>query len=101
MERTVAGLMTKELEKLEVVGGEIVPRAEIIEGEIVDVHTEYDSNNSGGSWWLSDQNWIDLEQAGWKVEWGGRAYGGRPKAENAEQAAKKRYMGAFGCVGVS
>ena len=29
----------------------------------------YDSNNSGGSWWLTDQNWLDLEAAGWKVDW--------------------------------
>lgn len=35
---------------------------------------EYDSNNSGGSWWLSDQNWKDLEAAGWVVEWGGAYY---------------------------
>lgn len=32
-------------------------------------YVEYSSNNSGGSWWLSDQNWKDLEAAGWKVEW--------------------------------
>lgn len=31
----------------------------------------YSSNNSGGSWWLTDENWRDLEQAGWVVEWGG------------------------------
>lgn len=30
---------------------------------------EYDSNNSGGSWWLTDQNWKDLEAAGWNVKW--------------------------------
>lgn len=30
---------------------------------------EYSSNNSGGSFWLSDQNWRDLEAAGWTVEW--------------------------------
>ena len=29
----------------------------------------YDSNNSGGGWWLSDENWQALEQAGWKVFW--------------------------------
>jgi hypothetical protein len=29
----------------------------------------YSSNNSGGSWWLSDQNWYDLEKAGWTVLW--------------------------------
>ena len=30
---------------------------------------EYYSNNSGGDWWLTDQNWYDLEAAGWKIEW--------------------------------
>lgn len=29
----------------------------------------YSSNNSGGSWWLTDKNWKDLEAAGWKVDW--------------------------------
>src|SRR5690348_13992879 len=32
-------------------------------------YVEYDSNNSGGSWWLNDEDWIALEKAGWKVEW--------------------------------
>jgi hypothetical protein len=32
-------------------------------------YIEYSSNNSGGGWWLSDQNWKDLETAGWKVQW--------------------------------
>jgi hypothetical protein len=32
-------------------------------------YVEYNSNNSGGRWWLSDQNWLDLEKAGWRVEW--------------------------------
>jgi hypothetical protein len=30
---------------------------------------EYDSNNSGGSFWLSDENWKALEEAGWVVGW--------------------------------
>lgn len=29
----------------------------------------YESNNSGGSWWLTDQDWKKLEEAGWEVEW--------------------------------
>ena len=33
------------------------------------MYVEYSSNNSGGSWWLTDQNWLDLETAGWKVRW--------------------------------
>jgi len=30
---------------------------------------DYSSNNSGGSWWLSDKDWLALEEAGWEVEW--------------------------------
>lgn len=30
---------------------------------------EYRSNNSGGSWWLTDEDWHKLEAAGWEVEW--------------------------------
>lgn len=30
---------------------------------------EYQSNNSGGSWWLNDEQWLALERAGWQVEW--------------------------------
>jgi len=29
----------------------------------------YDSNNSGGSWWLKDEDWKALEEAGWTVHW--------------------------------
>ena len=29
----------------------------------------YDSNNSGGDWWLDDRDWKALESAGWTVEW--------------------------------
>lgn len=29
----------------------------------------YSSNNSGGVWWLEDQDWRNLEAAGWTVEW--------------------------------
>jgi hypothetical protein len=30
----------------------------------------YTSNNSGGNWWLKDEDWKALEKAGWYVEWG-------------------------------
>lgn len=30
---------------------------------------EYSSNNSGGDWWLKDEDWRSLESAGWKVQW--------------------------------
>lgn len=32
---------------------------------------EYSSNNSGGHWWLTTEQWINLEKAGWEVIWGG------------------------------
>lgn len=33
------------------------------------MYVEYESNNSGGSWWLEDSHWKALEAAGWKVLW--------------------------------
>lgn len=59
----------------------------------------YDSNNSGGGWWISDEGWKALEEAGWTVHWcmktrnefgeswtSGRTYGDSPLAllERAE-----------------
>lgn len=35
---------------------------------------EYSSNNSGGSWWLSTEDWLALEKAGWTVNWGGEYF---------------------------
>ncbi len=29
----------------------------------------YSSNNSGGRWWLKDEDWHALEKAGWVVSW--------------------------------
>lgn len=29
----------------------------------------YDSNNSGGRWWLKDEDWFNLEKAGWVIAW--------------------------------
>lgn len=34
------------------------------------MRVEYSSNNSGGSWWLKDEDWKALEEAGWDVQWG-------------------------------
>ena len=28
----------------------------------------YSSNNSGGSWWLSDDDWVALYDAGWQLK---------------------------------
>jgi hypothetical protein len=30
---------------------------------------EYDSNNSGGHWWLEDKDWKNLKKAGWLIKW--------------------------------
>ncbi|ERB55312.1 hypothetical protein N806_29720 [Rhodococcus sp. P27] len=39
-------------------------------GQVVsDNYIEYNSNNSGGSWWLTDEDWYALERAGWDVQW--------------------------------
>jgi len=35
---------------------------------------EYSSNNSGGSWWLTNDHWLALEKAGWTVVWGGHDF---------------------------
>lgn len=56
----------------------------------------YSSNNSGGSWWLSDDDWKALEKAGWRVWWGGHddTYKNR-KYETAEEAENDRWLGAL------
>lgn len=46
-------------------GKELEPEG--IEAEIPGIY--YSANNSGGSWWLTDDDWYALERAGWKVEW--------------------------------
>lgn len=58
----------------------------------------YDSNNSGGSWWLTDQDWINLEKAGWHIEWGGLELENPNerirKYENFKEANKDRWLGS-------
>jgi hypothetical protein len=39
------------------------------------MRVEYSSNNSGGNWWLSDEDWKALENAGWNVQWDARWLG--------------------------
>ena len=43
--------------------------AAVIEGKVIEPEVTYSSNNSGGYWWLHDQDWLNLEAAGWKVDW--------------------------------
>jgi hypothetical protein len=42
--------------------------------KVATVLVKYSSNNSGGSWWLKDADWLALERAGWHVEWGGNYF---------------------------
>ena len=77
---------------------------------------EYSSNNSGGSWWLKDEDWKALEAAGWWVEWGGMYFCnskwdkipagkedcgmgekclGHRRAETAEEAEAVRWLGCL------
>lgn len=62
----------------------------------------YTSNNSGGSWWLEDKDWLNLEKAGWFVEWGGEYFchskfsftdpGDRPQPCKSEKECKGHRM---------
>lgn len=76
----------------------------------------YNSNNSGGSWWLEDKDWKTLEEAGWTVIWGGYYFchsnwakapkgknepcepgedcNGHRKYENWKAVGKDRYIGS-------
>ena len=46
----------------------------------------YSSNNSGGYWWLKDDDWLALEAAGWKVDW---------VADNPRFGTGDRWLGAL------
>jgi len=52
-------------------------------------YVEYSSNNSGGSWWLTDQNWYDLEAAGWEVQWI------KDEKSPFREAGTERWLGAL------
>lgn len=51
---------------------------------------EYSSNNSGGRWWLKDEDWLALEKAGWVVNWARNN-----KYEFARADANGRWLGAL------
>lgn len=71
----------------------------------------YDSNNSGGNWWLTDENWEALAAAGWNVHWAhipkdfeydrpvGRCYGDKV-LDTVKRDPDVRYLGAAaaGCA---
>lgn len=53
----------------------------------------YRSNNSGGRWWLKDEDWKALEAAGWSVEWS--------KNEEWKDADGIRWLGALAVAATS
>lgn len=53
-------------------------------------YVEYHANNSGGSWWMSDDDWKALADAGWEVEW---AEAGDPYSQ-PDAKGVPRYLGA-------
>lgn len=51
----------------------------------------YRTNNSGGSWWLKDEDWSALEKAGWAVEW----YATSTKTPAHIRSREGRWLGAL------
>lgn len=53
-------------------------------------YVEYNSSNSGGNWWLDDDDWKALEAAGWEVDWCAKKTGGLGGADE-----HGRWLGAL------
>jgi hypothetical protein len=56
------------------------------------VRVRYDSNNSGGGWWLKDADWFALEEAGWVIVWAKDRQGWNGKSLADEDG---RWLGAL------
>lgn len=65
---------------------------------------EYNSNNSGGDWWLKDKDWKNLEKAGWRVIYSNEEFiydkkGSHIRDKNGIPKTKKsneeKWLGAF------
>jgi hypothetical protein len=56
---------------------------------------EYSSNNSGGYWRLSDEDWQNLEKAGWKVNWRGRWLGALATSATRKGLTKDEAIAEF------
>jgi hypothetical protein len=70
------------------------------------VVVEYDSNNSGGSFWLSTEDWEALAEAGWNVHWVDptERWGGHPLSayeEPLKPCAKVEGAESLGTVATS
>lgn len=50
----------------------------------------YSSNNSGGSWWLKDKDWLALEAGGWTVDW----YKNQPRNKGFLDESGDTFLGA-------
>lgn len=48
----------------------------------------YSSNNSGGDWWLDDEDWYNLENAGWLISW-------KKDEEHSGAGKDGRWLGAL------
>lgn len=55
---------------------------------------EYSTNNSGGSWWLNDADWLALEAAGWDIEWY-EDREDRKMLDRMKPGQKQRFLGAL------
>lgn len=79
----------------EVIDAEIV--AEV--AEVLEPYVELSENNSGGGWWLSDEDWKNLEKAGWEVEWASKlaesGYDWMRSSVQKDEHGVWRYMGAL------
>lgn len=66
------------------------------------ITVEYSSNNSGGSWWLKDEDWEALAEAGWNVHWtqpggplGGLKASEYPGPLDPRERTEERWLGAL------
>lgn len=67
---------------------------------------EYNSNNSGGGWWLTDEDWYELEKNGWVIAWYTKEFdykdgnyqpdeNGFPKMKKSEKENELRWLGGL------
>jgi hypothetical protein len=57
--------------------------------------TKYITNNSGGDWWLTDEDWHKLEDAGWTVDWVATSENWKTSIGAREVALTGRWLGAL------
>ena len=67
------------------------PKVQNVIDEEKDTYVEYNSNNSGGSFWLSDDEWRALERAGWVVSWV------KDTKDKYREPGEERWLGTLAC----